>query len=108
MQRNIKFRAWHKNFKSMCPNITTDLLNRNYLVFMEYTGINDINNIEIYEDDLICQTSCINKNKFIGQVKFHQGSWWIDNGIEKKLLYNPNCKNTVTGNYYEDKFLDTN
>jgi hypothetical protein len=58
--REIKFRAWHKNNNRMCQNVTTDLLDRDYLEFMQYTGLKERRNLigkyerkEIYEGDII-------------------------------------------------------
>lgn len=101
MQRIIKFRAWHKNMKSMCQDITTDLLNREYLIFMQFIGLTDLNGTDIYEHDIVCQTSLTDENIFIGEIEFLEGSWWIDNGTEKRLVYNDNCRNEIISNRYE-------
>lgn len=58
--RKIKCRAWHKNMKCMCLDMTTDLLNRDYLIFMSWLGITDVKGTDIYEKDIV-----VLKNPFI-------------------------------------------
>lgn len=41
--RELKFRAWHKHANYMCKQATTDFLDRDYLEFMQYTGLKDKN-----------------------------------------------------------------
>ncbi|MEY7999141.1 YopX family protein [Clostridium sp. Mt-5] len=104
MSRKIKFRAWHKNNKHMCENVKTDLLDRNYLEFMQYTELNDVNGNNIYEGDIVSQKSVINSCQnidFTGEVKFYNGSWQIDSGNTTIYLFNENCENKVIGNKFE-------
>ncbi|WP_346893814.1 YopX family protein [Clostridium sp. UBA871] len=104
MIREIKFRAWHKNSNHMCRNIKTDLLDRDYLVFMQYTELNDINGDNIYEGDIVYQKSVIVDSEninFTGEVKFYNGSWWLDNGINATYLFNKYCENKIVGNKFE-------
>ncbi|HAT4125260.1 TPA: DNA-packaging protein [Clostridium perfringens] len=70
MSREIKFRAWHKNANHMCMNVTTDLLNRDYLVFMQYTGLKDKNGKEIYEGDILINTNKSKLNLGIENQKY--------------------------------------
>ena len=102
--REIKFRAWHKNNKSMCQNATTDLLDRDYLEFMQFAEQNDINRNEIYEGDIIHQVVVLPGSPnidFTGEVKFYDGSWWVDNGKEAILLFNEACENEIIGNKFQ-------
>lgn len=91
MSREIKFRAWHKNDNYMCQNVKTDFLDRDYLEFMQYTGLKDKNDKEIYEGDI---------------VKSHEGHLmtviWQDNGF--KLMFK--FKRTYQGESYTETRKD--
>lgn len=104
MRREIKFRAWHKYAKYMCQNANTDFLDRDYLEFLQYTELNDINDNNIYEGDILWQKSVVKDSidiNFIGEVKFYNGSWWIDNGKNSVYLFNKSCENRIIGNKFE-------
>jgi hypothetical protein len=104
MSREIKFRAWHKNINYMCQNVETDLLYKDYLEFMQYTELNDVYGDNIYEGDIIHQKSVVIGSvdiNFTGEVKFYNGSWWIDSGDNVVYLFNVNCENKIIGNKFE-------
>ena len=73
--REIKFRAWHKNNKSMIMNVTTNLLNRVYLIFMQYTGLKDKNSKEIYEGDIVDATYCIDGCLYYSEDEYGIVAW---------------------------------
>jgi len=50
--REIKFRAWHKDTLKMAYDVTPFQRDSKTEV-MQYTGLHDKNNVEIYEGDLI-------------------------------------------------------
>lgn len=104
MSREIKFRAWHKYANYMCQNANIDFLDRDYLKFLQYTELNDINADNIYEGDIVLQKSITKDNvdiNFTGEVKFYNGSWWIDNGEYAIHLFNESCENQIIGNKFE-------
>lgn len=104
MSREIKFRAWHKYANYMCQNANTNFLDRDYLEFIQYTELNDISGNNIYEGDIVWQKSVTKDSSgidFTGEVKFYNGSWWIDNGVNDIHLYNESCENRIIGNKFE-------
>lgn len=71
-----------------------------HLIPLQYTEQNDINGNEIYESHLVHQVSVLIGSPdidFTGEVKFYDGSWWIDNGQDAVLLFNEACENEILG-----------
>lgn len=127
MNREIKFRAWHKDLKKMFKigQITLEKGTWNFepndrdfigmsipfqpsFVLMQYTGLHDKNGKEIYEGDVVyCQTKY---GKAKALIKFIDGkfvAYWNSaithpqNG-HHIACYEINKRFKVIGNIYED------
>ena len=93
--REIKFRAWHKEKKIMGEVLGIDILHKEMffsnedvdcyehtdfkdIELMQYTGLKDKNNKEIYEGDIF----------HIGSKKILYVVEWIDCGLKGKQIRN--------------------
>ena len=88
MQRTIKFRAWDKTLNkihswSTIENHFTleELLDDNFFEAMQYTGLKDKNDIEIYEGDIILVNVFMSKH-VTGLVAFDRGSFCVTGNFE--------------------------
>ena len=88
MQRTIKFRAWDKTLNmihcwSAIENHFTleELLADNFFEAMQYTGLKDKNDIEIYEGDIILVNVFMSKH-VTGLVAFDRGSFCVTGNFE--------------------------
>lgn len=80
------------------------------VVLMQYTGLKDKNGREIYENDvvqriLMAPSSRLINEDFIGQVRFLEGAWLIDNGRDAIPLWSEADELIVLGNIYENPEL---
>lgn len=124
--REIKFRAWDKvdgiwcNYKIYDGRVyfldtDTGLWYTKYRDFdlMQYIGVNDINNVEIYEGDIVEMSKENSDFKEIGVVKFdeNKASFLLitqDNDYEYlgyDFSYYDRIFYKVIGNIYEHKDL---
>ena len=74
----------------------------------QYTGVNDINNAEIFEGDIVKREFIagfsINED-FIGEVKMLEGQWVIDNGQDAIPLWSEADELYILGNKFENPEL---
>lgn len=126
MNREIKFRAWHKNLKKMFKigQITLEKGTWNFetndrdfigmsipfqpsFVLMQYTGLHDKNGKEIYEGDIV--RIIVNNNiEKICKVEFKNGIFGVMFSKNKDLTAFPHFCNTtfeVIGNITDNPEL---
>lgn len=125
MKKEIKFRAWHKGYndKQRPQMITSEkasdplqwLEQCQPVEIMQYTGLKDKNDVEIYEGDIVKQIPTMSyRYGDIGEVKWgeSQGGFIVEGGYSKRLDYSEltcdvaiDCE--VIGNIYDNPDLLT-
>ena len=113
--REIKFRAWDKEDKEIIYEaleirniglgdgsvlIDERTQKGNELIWMQYTGLKDKNDKEIYEGDVLKF-----KNGCMGIVIYEAPSWGVDWGGVKNFLGIFYDKTEIIGNIYENPEL---
>lgn len=129
--REIKFRAWHKKLQKILEidSIEMDIykagkistltgydkdtwinnINIEDIELLEYTGIKDVDGVEIYEGDIVEKEFMEPwiEEKLIGVVEMIEGCWCVVNDKKKvaKNLWSETDVNRIIGNVYENKNL---
>lgn len=117
--REIKFRAWDKENKKMMKVSSLSLENKEIAVrengtyhffrmqnleLMQYTGIKDKNDKEIYEGDIVVLNNIENDNMCI--VRYEHSSYRLEGWSLREDLSNVEDRFLeVVGNIYENKNL---
>lgn len=81
MNREYKFRAWNKINSTMHQDITDtenwsfSYLNKDIFIWLQWTGLKDKNNIDIYEGDIIQIKHPYKDRMFSGIVSWEVYMW---------------------------------
>ena len=129
--REIKFRAWHKKLQKILENDSIEMdiykagkistltgydkdtwinnINIEDIELLEYTGIKDVDGVEIYEGDIVEKEFMEPwiEEKLIGTVEMIEGHWSVVNDKKKiaEYLWDETDIDHVIGNIYENPNL---
>lgn len=89
--REIKFRAWDKEFKRFSEkalnHTIADINFHTDYEWMQYTGLKDKNGKEIFEGDILA----INNTRYVVGYRVYSGGWQLE-------IKNEYCAEMVQGN----------
>ncbi|MBN6889826.1 putative phage protein (TIGR01671 family) [Cytobacillus horneckiae] len=111
--REIKFRAWDNSRKEMEyinnmywfeENGVDDINNNVFLDFMQYTGLKDKNDKEIYEGDVVTGVNRIFEGEILQDVNFLNGCFMFGNWNAHEFFNNHQFIEVI-GNIYENPEL---
>lgn len=123
-----KFRAWHKEWKSMlnaddvwiidfqsrCIQYDVDeyvmcIVDFKDIHLMQSTGMNDKNGVEIFDGDIVkVEVPNTAMSGIYGVRRFRSGAWRIDRRTDGRELWLTVEDAEVIGNIYENKELTDN
>lgn len=114
--REVKFRAWvkspgimrevlgyhfnNKEYYLKYENDTNIMCSKDKVELMEYTGVKDIEGIEIYEGDIVEYF-----NDSVGNIRYIEGAFIIDGQFGYDILCEMGGKIKVVGNVFENSDL---
>lgn len=129
MNREIKFRAWDKEYKQMWFDVQqaydyidgedsnngeaipfcrfNDILKDKNWIVMQYIGLKDNNGVDIYEGDIVKFEFDV-RGIGVSEVKWNYGEWNVedfDDSVKLSMNIYSVDKIEVIGNIYQNKEL---
>ncbi len=110
MSREIKFRAWHLDWKSYFEKGTDinsisystelEMIDFDRVIWEQYTGLKDFNGVEIYEGDVLKD---VDDSTIVGFVEYDEAFGEYDCGNNNLYECTRDC--VVTGNIHANPEL---